>query len=113
MIDKLDHDWLEPVRRELTQSVDALNTETRTRLARIRQQALARACNRRPLRYLLPAAVLASAGLALAVFLTLRPPQPAQNEMLDDLDLITSTESLELIENLEFYEWLEEYDLSG
>ena len=113
MINKDDSNWLEPVRRKLQQSVDTINAATRARLAQIRQQALTRAPARQFPRYAFPAAVLATACLVLAVVLTLPQPQPVQQEMIDDLDLITTSESLELFEDLEFYEWLEDYDLPG
>ncbi|MBF8269098.1 MAG: hypothetical protein HW386_807 [Gammaproteobacteria bacterium] len=113
MTDK-DRDWLEPVRAELQQSVDTIDAATRARLAHIRQQALTRAPSSRLPRYAFPVvAVLATACLVIAITLNLRQPQPAQYEMIDDLDLITTSESLELIEDLEFYEWLEDYDLPG
>ena len=112
MTDK-DYEWLEPIREDLRQSVESIDAATRSRLTRIRHQALAHAGTRKFSSYKLPAAALATACLVLALVLTLPRPQPVQNEMLDDLDLITATESLELIEDLEFYEWLEAYDLPG
>ena len=107
-----DH-WLEPVRAELLNSVDNIDAATTDRLAQIRQQALALAPARRWPRYVFPVAALATGCLVLALTLNLRQPQPVENEMINDLDLITATESLDLIEDLEFYEWLEDYDLPG
>ena len=112
MIDN-DSNWLEPVGAELQRSVETIDAATRARLARIRQQALTRVPIRKLNRYALPVGLLATACLVFAFVLTLRQPQPTQNEMLDNLDLITASESLELIEDLEFYEWLEDYDLPG
>ena len=112
MIDN-DSNWLEPVSAELRRSVDTIDTATSARLARIRQQALTRAPVRKLARYALPVGLLATACMVLAFVMTLRQPQPTPNEMLDNLDLITASESLELIEDLEFYEWLEDYDLPG
>ena len=108
-----DDEWLEPIREDLRRSVESIDAETRSRLTRIRRQTLARAGTRKFSSYTLPAAALATACLVLTIVLTLPRQQPVQNEMLDDLDLITASESLELIEDLEFYEWLEAYDLPG
>ena len=55
--------------------------------------------------------MLATACLALALIIHLPEQHPKQNEMIDDLDLITTSQGLDLYEDLDFYEWLEAYDL--
>lgn len=110
MIDKGD-EWLETVRQDLHRGVDGLDPGISLKLAEIRRQALARATARSRYAYVLPAAVLASACLVLALVLYFPRPQPKPIEMIDDLDLITNSQNLDLIENLDFYEWLEDYDL--
>jgi hypothetical protein len=112
MIDN-EQDWLERVRRDLQQDSAELDPGIRSRLAGIRRQALARPRARRYSAWLPPIAAAAAACLVLAAVLTLRQPEAPQQDMLDDMDLITTSESLELFEDLEFYEWLEAYDLPG
>jgi hypothetical protein len=106
-------EWLESIRGELAQSVATLDAETSSKLAQIRRKALARAGARKSVSYGLPVAALATAALILAILVTMPRPQPIQEEMIDDLDLITTSEDLDLFEDLEFYEWLEVYDLQG
>ena len=83
----------------------------RTKLTLIRRQALAKESSKSLVTFLLPAAMVATACLVLALVMYFPEQKPKQNEMIDDLDLITTSESLDLYEDLEFYEWLEAYDL--
>lgn len=108
-----DDKWLAAVRTELGQSVDEIDDATSSKLEQIRHQALARKTSRSLPSLLLPAAVLATACLALALIIYIPEQQPKQKEMIDDLDLITASQSLDLYEDLDFYEWLDAYDLSG
>ena len=112
MTDK-DYEWLDKIRSELEQGGEAIDAATRSRLARIRRQALGRKSSSRLVPFGLPAAALATACLVLAIIIYVPDRQTDRNEVIDDLDLITNSESLELYEDLEFYEWLEVYDLPG
>ena len=114
MIDK-DNEWLESTRKELVQSIEDIDDATLLELVRIRRQALAQKATKRVFAYILPAAVLATACLVLALIIYVPRQQqlPNQKEMINDLDLITTSESLELYEDLEFYEWLDAYDLQS
>ena len=112
MIDK-GNEWLESIRQDLQQGIDELDPGTGRKLAEIRQQALARTTAGKRSAYILPAAVLATACLVLVLVLYFPRAQPKQIQMIDDLDLITNSQNLDLIEDLDFYEWLEDYDLPG
>jgi len=112
MIEK-DIEWLESIRLHLEQGVDQIDEATGSKLSQIRRQALDKKTSKKFTAYFLPAAAIASACLVLALLIYI-PEQGSnqnQNEMIDDLDLITTSESLDLFEDLEFYEWLEAYDL--
>lgn len=111
MIDK-DQQWLNTVQAELEQSVQEIDAATQSKLTQIRYQALDKTPVKKRNLYGLPVAAMLSACLVLAIVVNLPEQQTDQNEtMIDDLDLITNSESLELLEDLEFYEWLEDYDL--
>lgn len=109
MIDK-GNEWLETIRRDLQQGIDELDTGTSLKLSEIRCQVLAQATKRNLSTYILPA-VLASACLVLALVLYFPRPQPKQIQMINNLDVFTNSQNLDLIENLDFYEWLDDYDL--
>jgi hypothetical protein len=96
--------------------VDNIDGRTRSRLAQARYAAL-EACQGKPrwsrqmgLRVALPAA--AAAAVAVAVLAVWRAPEPAavspQLAALQDLEILLSEEELEMLEELEFYAWLEE-----
>jgi hypothetical protein len=95
--------------REGAADVDAA---TASRLNRARQRALAE-LGRPPLlsvwRRWQPAFVAGAAALALALLVVPRPTATpaASAEAAADLELMLAEDNLELIEELEFYEWLE------
>ena len=103
--------WLEKARDVLESNIGRIDAETQSKLTRIRNQALEHKAGRKPYLYGLPVAALATACLVLAIVVNMPEQQSQQEELLDDLDLITTSESLDLIEELEFYEWLEDYDI--
>ena len=96
-------------------SVAELDGSTRSRLCQARHAALAQTRQRPRTVWWMPA--MASAALAMVVALILpdlRPqPQTLSEENLaaaDDLTLLMNDESLDLLEEMEFYAWLAETD---
>lgn len=113
--------WIERVRTQLDEDVRDLDAATASRLNRARQAALDRGLARRRiaprfLGYALAASMLG----ALALSAIMRTPQPTEPAPVaaapdsgDDLELLAGSEELEMIENLEFYAWLEQQSLDG
>lgn len=110
-----DEAFLDRVRQELDRSCDRLDGHTQSRLNSIRHAAVEQ--GRRPGRALLaPFGGLVTACvlvLVVSVVYQQRPQTPAQSipdngTAIEDLDILTSAESLEFYEDLEFYQWLEE-----
>ena len=115
MTDGRDEDLVRRIRRELDASVDSLDGETRSRLSSARSMALetARVRNRRAWQQ--AGALVLASMLFIAVIVTrLQPPVPddalpaALLEGGQDLELVGAIDSLELLEDLDFYYWLEE-----
>ena len=113
-LNKDDDRLVAHAKRLLDQSVEELDTPTTRRLQQARLQAL----DARPLRsrWAVWAGGLAMAAvgtLSLSMWLTQpvreRPHAPA----LDDLELITSAENIDLADDLEFYHWLADADTTG
>lgn len=102
---------LESRAQELLQaSADGLDGHIRSRLTQARSAAVEAARKSRSpfLWRVIPAGALAGAA-ALAFVLWSGAPQgpaPASLHSLEDLDLIVTSESFELLEDLEFYEWV-------
>lgn len=103
------------------EGVDGLDARTRSRLTQARHAAVAALVQQREpfmRRWWLPAAGLATAALvAVIVVFNLNP---AANQQLaaaslavEDMDILSGAENIELLEDMEFYAWLEsEPDLS-
>lgn len=95
-------------------SVDGLDAATLSRLNRGRQAALAELehPNRQWLRWM-PATGVAAA--VMLVMITLRGPGDIDviNAPVTDLEILLSEESIEMLEDLEFYSWLDTQELEG
>ncbi|QGY39643.1 hypothetical protein GM415_05770 [Pseudodesulfovibrio cashew] len=108
-----DREFLEKARFVLDESVDGLDGVTRAGLARARNAALdtagrGRARRRRQwLAWGTPAVGLAAA-LLVGLFLFNGTTPPTAGEYVTDLDILTSGESLDFYEEMEFLEWLAE-----
>jgi hypothetical protein len=97
-------------------SVEGLDGQTRARLARARNRALARGRRDSISRWLpSPRALLpvgATAVVALVALVSWRGPAPEslapEVAALQDLEMLLAEEELEMLEELEFYTWLEE-----
>jgi hypothetical protein len=91
-------------------SVDSLDAGTRSRLNQSRQAALAEpGTGRRILLQWAPAAGVVAATVIAAVLWTgNRPPEPiAPEAAAADVEILLDEDSLEMLEELEFYSWIE------
>jgi len=118
-----DAQLIEGIRNRLDEQVAGLDSATCSRLAQARRLALAAAAQPRPRwrkmtrtagDWLVPAGAFASV-LATAVALTLMVAEPGDGSAgeMDDVELLTAGEELELYENLEFYQWLQDREQTG
>lgn len=101
------------IRQTLDDSVESLDANTLSRIRHIRAQAVDKgvvktAAQQSNWSAIMTGALATACVMIFAVMILLKTPAPGQSVPLDDLDLISSSESLELYEDLEFYEWLEE-----
>lgn len=117
-MNEYDDSWMSQVREHLDDGVRRLDGHTASRLNRLRQAALDQALGNRGWRqWLRPIYALAScAAVALALSLMWRMPEApmaASVPATDDFELLAGAEDLEMIENLEFYAWLEQQSLDG
>ncbi len=106
-----EREFLDNIRSTLDRSAADLDPRTLARLREGRRHALAQGSRQRPglwhwLR--LPAAAFAVSMALMAVFLYLREPAVQPYNGIEDLDIITSNENLDMLIDLEFYVWLAE-----
>ena len=115
-----EQQFLNNISDEFDQSCDGLDGHTQSRLNSIRHAALEHGRKSLSRTLLSPFGGLVTACVLVLVVGMLYQGQleiPAQAgpdniSPMEDLDILTSAESLELFENLEFYQWLEENEIS-
>ena len=105
-----EEDWLHKIRSELEPETRQVDPEIRNRLSRIREQAVNGNRSRPGYAFIFPAAVMTTACLVIAVVMFRPVPGTGSDEMINDLDVITTTDNLDLMEDLEFFEWLDDYE---
>ena len=104
------------IKKFLDEGLENIDAGTRSRLTRIRTEALSR--KKRSLSGLrnwfpLPVVGAAAVTAALVAFLLFKGPFENQSfDNFEDMEILASGDNLELYEDLEFYSWLaeEEYD---
>ena len=116
--------WTDQARSLLDDSAQSLDAATASRLNRARQAALAqRAPRRRAAWVLMPAGLAGACALLLAVGvwhgrrpqsapLPAQPPAVAAGNTVNaaDLDMIASGDDMEMMQDLDFYAWLDAQD---
>lgn len=103
--------FTEKIKKGLEQHADAVDELTASRLRAIRKAALSRST--RPGFNWLPATGLAMAAAALVAVLVWNHAPDGINGLPGDAELLSQIEDLELLEELEFYAWLEETQSSS
>ncbi|MEM6513029.1 MAG: hypothetical protein AAF660_08460 [Pseudomonadota bacterium] len=95
-------------RQLFDESVDGLDAATLSKLNRSRQAALAQAGSRRPLTRWAPAGGLAAAAV-IAVVMVQSPGvvETPPGSTAADFEILLGDDSLDMLEELEFYDWLD------
>ena len=102
------------IRQALDESADALDANTLSKIRQIRAQAVEKAAGKSFNWFgVMSGALATTCVIVFAVMVLIKTPTTMQSVPVDDLELISSSDSLELYEDLEFYEWLEEHELQG
>jgi hypothetical protein len=97
------------IRQSLDESVDSLDANTLSKIRQIRAQAVENAGTQHiKWQGIFVGGLATACVMVFAVMVLLNSPAPMQTVPADDLELISSSDDLELFEDLEFYEWLEE-----
>jgi len=112
--------FLENIREELDRSCDSLDGHTQSRLNSIRHAAIEHGQKNPGKALLAPFGGLVTACVLVLLVTVYYPGQPELSppeipgtvSPIEDLDILTSNESLDFFENLEFYQWLEENESS-
>lgn len=107
--ESLDGAFADKAKEAFDDSVAGLDAATLSALNRHRQVALAELESRRVTRLAwLPAAGVAAAGVAAVMLWTASPPlQEADMPVATDMEILLDEDSLEMLEELEFYSWID------
>ena len=104
--------FLKQIKKTLDEGADHLDAETQSRLTQLRYKALESKSSRRLPEWMYqPATQWASVACALLLIVLYFGEAGKTQPGLEDIDLLTSTDGLELYEELEFYAWLAEENL--
>lgn len=112
----------ELAKASLERSVDNIDGATLSRLRQARHAAMQQRETPVLATWLRPALASAFTVCALAILLTMLPNRKADDDLLanaealqqmDDFQLLSNGEDLDMIQDLEFYEWLEQQDQQG
>lgn len=96
------------------ESVDALDAATLSRLNRSRQAALAELSRpRRRWSSWVPATGVAAAVLLSVVILQSPRDTVAEAVSVSDMEILLGEDSIEMLEDLEFYSWIDAADREG
>jgi len=109
------HDFDAFAREQLEETVDGMDGSTRSRLASMRHEAMDSLHTRRR-GWLLPVSAL-TAMTAVALLVWMAPQQQSPVDVdtaaMEDMDLLASDVEMDLLENVEFYQWLEDNEHAG
>ncbi len=111
-----DKAFVETAKYLLSERAEAIDTETRSRLGKGRYEALQSLRSRKhPISWMWPATGVAVACTAVfAFFLILKEPGPKEVlSNMEDIELLASSAPIEFYDDLEFYDWLVEYEGAG
>jgi hypothetical protein len=104
-----DDDFAGMAKRRFDESVGRIDGGTQSRLTRARHAALAEAASARlaPQWWLPATGVAGAAVLAVVLWTTITPSPDAGAPALADIEILLTDDSLEMLEDLEFYSWID------
>ena len=106
--DHKEQSLLEKINRELDESAASLDADTLRKLRLARSNAIESLQKPRQLWQPVGAFALVATVAAVAVSLQLRVTQVSESlPPIEDVQLLSASDELELYEDLEFYQWLE------
>ena len=111
---RIEQELNENIKQTLDNSIDEIDTATLAKVHQVRARAIDRIGLQNNNGFGFIAGGLAAACVMLfAVMILLQSPDNSQGLPANDIELISSSDDLELFEDLEFYEWLEQDALFG
>jgi hypothetical protein len=112
MNEKQQNDKLiENIHAQLQNSVNNIDAATQSKITQARHRALDQYSSKQPLHLWLSATAVATSCVAILIFLLYPAQQNSEPALLDEFELISNIDDMEVLEELEFYQWLDEYEI--
>jgi len=108
-----DQEFVARARQVLDRTLDNVDSAAELRLQRARLSALDGRPTRMRWLWIGGAALASVAVLAVMLWISSPAPEPHAAVPLEDFELVTSVENVELAEDLDFYHWLADDDTQG
>lgn len=109
---KTDQQFINAAKSGFDNSVEQLDAETLSRLNTIKNIALDSGKKKHRQWILYPAGAFVTACLAVIIFSVVQPDTSTTPIKAEDIEILSASEGFDLYEDLEFYQWLEEYETS-
>lgn len=110
---KTDQQFVDAVKAGFDQSIEQLDAVTLSKLKSIRRSALEAGAEKSRHWILLPAGAFVAASLAIAIFSVVRQTDvPGPALQAEDIEMLSASDGIDFYEDLEFYQWLEDYEIS-
>jgi len=118
---KTEQQFIDAIKHRFDQSVDQIDAGTLSGLNSIRHNALKRSepfsisgltvVNPFLKRALTP--LVAVACVAIIIFTLVQPDSSSSPFIAEDIEMLSTSDGIDFYENLEFYQWLEDYEISA
>lgn len=110
---KTEQQFVDAIKHRFDQSIDQIDAGTLSRLNNIRHNALDSADKKYRHRILLPVGAMVAASIAVIVFTLVQPDSSSSPFIAEDIEMLSTSDGIDFYENLEFYQWLDEYEISA
>ena len=114
--DEKDKAMIKKATSLLDGAAENLDEKTLASLRQARMKALDSAAQSTGVNWMMPAGGFAAVATVAVLSVSIWTANPVEDELTNvfsDIDLLTSAESLEFYEELEFYAWIDEQDANG
>lgn len=110
---KTEQQFIDAIKHRFDQSIDQIDAGTLSGLNNIRHNALDFADKKYRHRVLLPVGAMVAVSIAVIVFTLVRPDSSSSPFIAEDIEMLSTSDGIDFYENLEFYQWLDEYEISA
>ena len=109
---KTEQQFIDAIKHRFDQSIDQIDAGTLSRLNSIRHNALDSVGRKYRQQVLLPVGAMVAASIAVIMFTLVQPDSSSSPFIPEDIEMLSTSDGIDFYENLEFYQWLDEYEIS-